>query len=100
MYFTHTAEYDVEEKGFSERPTLYRVLHYIKNNKMMMLHHFLLSGVFFPIILVSSVGQDKPFYIPSCVAQSITCLATDASLTADPGGREFDPSLVPYFRGD
>ena len=58
MYFTHTAEYDVEEKGFSERPTLYRVLHYIKNNKMMMLHHFLLSGVFFPIILVSSVGQD------------------------------------------
>ena len=35
-----------------------------------------------------------------CIAQSITCLATDASLTADPGGREFDPGPVPYFRGD
>ena len=28
------------------------------------------------------------------VAQSVTCL------TADPRGREFDPSPVPYFRGD
>ena len=33
---------------------------------------------------------------PSRVAQSVTCLATDAYLT----GREFDPGPVPYFRGD
>ena len=37
---------------------------------------------------------------PGRVAQSVTCLATDASLTADPGGRDFDPGPVPYFRGD
>ena len=24
-------------------------------------------------------------YLPGCIAQSVTCLATDASLTADPG---------------
>ena len=29
--------------------------------------------------------------IPGCVAQSVTCLATDASLTADPGV----PSSIP-----
>ena len=33
---------------------------------------------------------------PDRVAQSVTCLATDASLTADPGVA----SSVPYFRGD
>ena len=33
------------------------------------------------------------------VAQSVTCLATDVSLTANPG-IEFDPGLVSYFRGD
>ena len=38
--------------------------------------------------------------LPGRVAHSVTCLATDASLTADPGGREFDPGPVPYFRGD
>ena len=39
--------------------------------------------------------------IPGRVAQSVTYLATDACLTADPGrGREFDPGPVPYFRGD
>ena len=31
------------------------------------------------------------------VAQSVTCLATDASLTAGPG-TELDPGPVPYFR--
>ena len=31
------------------------------------------------------------------VAQSVTCLATDASLTADPGVASLP---VPYFRGD
>ena len=34
--------------------------------------------------------------LPGRVAQSVTCLATDASLTADPGVA----SLIPYFRGD
>ena len=34
------------------------------------------------------------------VAQSVTCLATDGSLTADPGVYEFDPRQVPYFCGD
>ena len=38
--------------------------------------------------------------LPGRVAQSVTCLGTDASLTADQGGREFDPSPVPYFHGD
>ena len=33
---------------------------------------------------------------PDRVAQSVTCLATDVSLTADPGVA----SSVPYFRGD
>ena len=33
-------------------------------------------------------------------SQSVTCPATDASLAADPGGREFDPGPVPYFPGD
>ena len=30
-------------------------------------------------------------YVPCRIAQSVTCLATDASLTADPGV----PSLIP-----
>ena len=34
---------------------------------------------------------------PGRVAESVTCLATDACLTADP---ELDPGPVPYFRGD
>ena len=53
------------------------------------------------------MGQQFSRYIkvafdgmPGHVAQSVTCLATDACLTADPGGREFDPGPVPYFRGD
>ena len=38
---------------------------------------------------------------PGCEAQSVTCLVTDAKLTADPGvGRKFDPGPVPYFCGD
>ena len=60
--------------------------------------------------LRSFLGQDdnlKPCVVltitmrrlPGRVAQSVTCLATDANLTADPG-REFDPGPVPYFRGD
>ena len=46
--------------------------------------------VFNLFVLVVQLGR---------VAQSVTCLALDASLTADPG-REFDPHPVPYFRGD
>ena len=37
---------------------------------------------------------------PGRVAQSVACLATDASLTADPGVCEFDPGPVQYFHGD
>ena len=37
--------------------------------------------------------------MPGRVAQLVACLATDACLTANPGP-EFDPGLVPYFRGD
>ena len=39
-------------------------------------------------------------HLPGRVAQSVTCLTTDAWLTADSGGREFDPGPVLYFRGD
>ena len=35
-------------------------------------------------------------FIPGRVAQSVTCLVTDAKLTADPGVA----SSIPYFRGD
>ena len=34
--------------------------------------------------------------LPGRVSQSVTCLATDACLTADPGVA----SSIPYFRGD
>ena len=34
------------------------------------------------------------------VSQSVTCLATDASLTAVPGVVSSIPGLVTYFRGD
>ena len=37
---------------------------------------------------------------PGRVAQSVTCLATNASLAANPGVRQFDPGPVPYFRAD
>ena len=37
--------------------------------------------------------------IPGRVAQSVTCLATDAS-DCKSRGRKFDPGPVPYFRGD
>ena len=45
----------------------------------------------------------KHHLTPGRVAQSVTCLATDACLTAADcrsRGREFDPGPVPYFRGD
>ena len=32
-------------------------------------------------------NKGKQFYTPGRVAQSVTCLATDACLTADPGSR-------------
>ena len=34
---------------------------------------------------LASPSQPPPLPLPSRVAQSVTCLATDASLTADPG---------------
>ena len=36
--------------------------------------------------------------IPGRIGQVVTCLATDANLTADPGVAS--PILVPYFCGD
>ena len=36
-------------------------------------------------------GGPSPYNLSGCVALSVTCLATDASLTADPGV----PSLIP-----
>ena len=39
--------------------------------------------------------------LPGFVVQLVTCLTADTCLTKDPGrGQEFDPSPVPYFRGD
>ena len=38
--------------------------------------------------------------LPGRVAQSVTCLATDACLTADPGVASSIPARSPYFRGD
>ena len=35
--------------------------------------------------LVAVYLPDYVQHIPGCVAQSVTCLATDASLTVDPG---------------
>ena len=38
------------------------------------------------ILTISDFKTPNPYpYKPGCVAQSVTCLATDASLTADPG---------------
>ena len=33
-------------------------------------------------------------YTPGCVAQSVTCLTTDARLTADPGVPEIDQETI------
>ena len=46
--------------------------------------------------MLSNRWQIMELYIPCSVAQSVTCLVTDAKLTADPGVA----SSVPYFRGD
>ena len=35
--------------------------------------------------LTSGLGDDVKSKLPGHIAQSVTCLATDASLTADPG---------------
>ena len=36
-------------------------------------------------------------FLPGCVAQSVTCLATDASMTADPGVASSIPALSHTF---
>ena len=36
-------------------------------------------------ILQAGVERQQPWHLPGGVDQSVTCLATDASLTADPG---------------
>ena len=40
------------------------------------------------------------YLIPGRVAQSVTCLATDASLIADPGVPSLIPGRSHTFRGD
>ena len=50
--------------------------------------------------LSSKISNCQSIYIPGRVAQSVTCLATDASLTADPGVACSIPARFPYFRGD
>ena len=47
------------------------------------------SGLCYHVIFYRHICQD----IPGKVAQSVTCLATDASLTADPGV----PSSIPAW---
>ena len=37
------------------------------------------------------------FFLPGCVAQSVTCLATDACLTADPGVGSLIPARSHTF---
>ena len=39
-------------------------------------------------------------FLPGRVAQRVTCLATDACLTADPGVASLIPGPVPYFHRD
>ena len=56
--------------------------------KMMMMMMIIIIIV---IIICMALGR---------VAQSVRCLATDASLDCRSRGREFDPGLVPYFHGD
>ena len=52
-----------------------------------------------PILLhICKFVQKFSFATPGHVAQSVTCLATDAKLTADPWVASSIP--VPYFRGD
>ena len=48
------------------------------------------SKVIFAILYIRN-NQSNQSAVPGRVAQSVTCLATDATLTADPGG----PSLIP-----
>ena len=50
---------------------------------ILVLHAFLLSADFFRNQLFRKILSRIP--IPGRVAQSVTCLATDACLTADPG---------------
>ena len=50
-------------------------------------------------MITLSPKSDAFNFLPGRVAQSVTRLATDASLTADPG-IQVRPGSVPYFSGD
>ena len=53
----------------------------------------------FPTMWYARPAKAQTSLPPGRVAQSVTCLATDACLTADPGvASSNDP--VPYYRGD
>ena len=57
--------------------------------------------MYYPNFIVSNQKEESiSIQIQTCrVAQSVMCLATDASLTADPGVA-IRSRPVPYFRGD
>ena len=47
--------------------------------------HKLIRALLLANAISTNITYIRPGYIGGCVAQSVTCLATDASLTADPG---------------
>ena len=59
------------------------------------LHHVIYASTKFEVAMSYGLGEDTitrrtddgPTLVPGCVAQSVTCLAIDACLTADPGSR-------------
>ena len=48
-------------------------------------------------LLFLHTHDDRAPYIPGRIAQSVTCLATDASLTADPGVASSTPARSHTF---
>ena len=68
--------------------SLFHLLYQLKPCKYMYSKYFMIT----PVIVLSHCpwlcnffSVNTRFFIPDRVAQSVTCLATDASLTADPG---------------
>ena len=47
---------------------------------------YVLEHLLYPLLSTGSIQEDRKNVLRlGCLAQSVTCLATDASLTADPG---------------
>ena len=75
-----------------------------ENSKIMPFHHYLCSDSFtiwdlWVLGLAASNFNESQLqtYEPGRVAQSVTCLATDASLTADPGVASSTPARSHTF---